>query len=451
MHEYAIQRMKMPTSGSPWPGTAAFDEHGLSISGSFAEELAARFGTPLVVVDESHLRARCREFRSAFPTLLWAVKAFPLRAVIRVVLDEGFGLLAATGGEMDACLRAGAPADRVVLHGNNKSEREIDEAVRARLSLIILDNGEEVDRVADAAERARLRQPVLLRVAPGIDVDAHAYVKTAAPETKFGTPVAGGLALEAIRRASKQPSLDLRGIHLHLGSQLLDPRPYLAGVEAGLDLLAEARDDVGFRARTLDIGGGMGTRYVDEGPAAPGDLAATVVEALEEGCRRRNLDVPDLIVEPGRAITSGAAVTLYRVGTIKEIPGRRTYVAVDGGMSDNIRPALYGSRYTMAVASRTSSAREQPVTVVGRHCESGDELARDVQLPIDLRRDDVLAVASTGAYEYAMASNYNKVGRPAVVMVGPGGPRLVARREEYEDLARLDMDERAGTAGVDAE
>ncbi|MDQ4005264.1 MAG: diaminopimelate decarboxylase [Actinomycetota bacterium] len=443
--------MNMPTGISPWPSSAAFDEAGLSIGGTTAEALAERFGTPLVVIDEEHLRARCREFRPAFPHLMWAVKAFPLRAVIRLVLDEGLGLLAATGGEVDACLRAGAPADRIVLHGNNKSEREIDEAVEARLLLVILDNGDEVARVGAAAERARVRQPVLLRVAPGIDVDAHAYVKTAVPETKFGTPVAGGLALDALRTATEHRSLDVRGIHLHLGSQLLDPRPYLTGIEASLDVLAEAREAFGFQAAVLDVGGGMGTRYVDEVPVPPADLARRMIEALGDGCRRRGLAVPELIVEPGRAVTSGSAVTLYRVGTIKQIPGRRTYVAVDGGMSDNIRPALYGSRYTMALASRASPARDRNVTVVGRHCESGDELGRDVPLPEDLGRDDLLAVASTGAYEYAMASTYNKVGRPAVVMVGSEGPRLVARREDYEDLARLDMDEPAGTVGAGAE
>jgi diaminopimelate decarboxylase len=391
------------------------------------------------VVDEAHLRERCRAFAGAFPRVLWAVKAFPLRAVMRVALDEGLGLLAATGGEVDTCLRAGAPPDRVTLHGNNKSDRELDEAVGATLGLVILDNGEEVDRLGAAAAAAGRRQPVLLRIAPGIDVDAHAYVKTAAPDTKFGTPVAGGLALEALRAAVGHPALDVLGIHLHLGSQLLDPSPYRSGVDAALDFLAEARRELGFEARLLDLGGGMGTRYRDERPVDPKHLADAVLGALAEGCRSRGLPAPELIVEPGRAITSGAAVTLYRIGSIKVIPDLRTYVAVDGGMSDNIRPALYGSRYTMALASRRSSAGSHPVTVVGRHCESGDELGRDVTLPKDLRRGDLLAVASTGAYEYAMASTYNKVGRPAVVMVDADGSRLIARREEYGDLARLDV------------
>ena len=433
--------MNMPTERpGPWPSRASFDERGLSIDARSAVALAEEHGTPLVVIDEEHLRERCRAFAGAFPRVLWAVKALPLRAVIRTVLDEGLDLLAATGGEVDASLRAGAHPERITLHGNNKGEREIDEAVRAGVGTVVLDNAEEVDPVGSAAGAAGRSQRVLLRVAPGIDVDTHAYVKTAAPDTKFGTPVAAGLALRALAAAVEHPSLDVAGIHMHLGSQLLDPAPYRTGVEAALDFLQAAREELGFEARTLDIGGGMGTRYRDEHPVEPGALATSVLAALEEGCRARGLAVPGLVVEPGRAITSGAAVTLYTVGSIKEIPDLRTYVAVDGGMSDNIRPALYGSRYTMTLASRRSAAPPHPVTVVGRHCESGDELGRDVPLPSDLRRGDLLAVASTGAYEYAMASTYNKVGRPAVVMVGNGGARLVARREDYDDLARLDVE-----------
>ena len=426
--------------GSPWPSAAAFDENGLVVAGVTASGLAEEFGTPLLVVDEAHVRARCRDFKEAFPRVLWAVKAFPLRRLMRIALDEGLDLLAATGGEMDACFRANAPAGRVVFHGNNKSDGELGEAARAGVGLVIADNEEELLRISALAESSDRPQPVLLRVAPGIDVETHAYIKTAAPDTKFGTPLAGGLAMAALRTAAALPGIDLRGIHIHLGSQLLDARPYLAGVKAGLDLLAEARDAVGLQARVLDIGGGMGTTYTEEAPIGVGKLAAAISAELEAGCRERGLPVPELLVEPGRAIVSGAALTLYRVGSIKDVPDIRTFVAVDGGMSDNIRPALYGSRYTIALASRRSEVAERTVTIVGKHCESGDVLARDVTLPGDLRRGDLLAFASTGAYEYSMASNYNKVGRPAVVAVAEGRTRLIARRETYEDLADLDVD-----------
>jgi diaminopimelate decarboxylase len=443
-HNNSTNRISMQPeaveAGGPWPSGTAFGAEGLTVRGTTAARLAEQHGTPLVVVDEEHVRARCREFREGYPRALWAVKAFPVRALIRLALDEGLGLLCATGGELDTCLRAGADPALVVLHGNNKSDEEIDRAVSAGVGLVVADNEAELPRIATAAERARRTQPILLRVAPGIDVQAHEYVKTGAPDTKFGTPVAEGLALRALRRASELPGVEPVGIHLHLGSQLLEAKPYLAALGVALDLLAEANEEFGFQARLLDLGGGMGTAYTEEHPLSPAELGAELRDALAAGCEARGLPVPELIGEPGRAITAGAAFTLYRVGSIKEIPGVRTYVAVDGGISDNIRPALYGARYTIGLASRQSTAVDRTVTVVGRHCESGDVLARDVPLPEDLRPGDLLAFASTGAYEYAMASNYNKVGRPPVVLVRDGEARLIVRRETLDDLARLDVD-----------
>ena len=432
--------MTMQNATGPWPASAELGSEGLAIGGISASQLAEEFGTPLVVVDEAHFRARCREFRDAFPRALGAVKSFPLRALMRFALEEGLDLLASTGGEVDACLRAGAPGERLVYHGNNKLDVEIAEAVEAKVGLLILDNEGEVARVAAAARSAGRRQPVMLRIAPGIDVETHEYIKTAAPDTKFGTPVAGGLALEAMRTALAADGLKVMGVHLHLGSQLLDFGPYSVGLAAALDFLAEARDQLGLEAQVLDIGGGMGTRYTEEAPEPVAQLATEVLPALEEGCRERGLQVPQLAVEPGRAIASGSAVTLYRVGSLKDVPDIRSFLAVDGGMSDNIRPALYGSRYTIALASRYSAEPARTVTIVGRHCETGDVLARDVALPGDIQRDDLLAFASTGAYEYSMSSNYNRVGRPAVVALSGSDPRLIARRETYDDLARLDID-----------
>ena len=436
----------------PWSEGASFGPDGLTIRGQLARELAERFGTPLVVVDEEHVRERCRAFAAAYERVLWAVKAFPAQALIRIAAEEGLGLLAATGGELDACLRAGVPAEAVVLHGNNKLDDEIDRAVREGVGLLILDNEEEIDRVDTAAAARGRPQPVLLRLAPGIEVSSHAYVATGVPDTKFGIPV--GTAASALKRALAADHLDVRGVHVHVGSQLLDSAPYLGALEVALAFLEEARDGAGFEAELLDLGGGMGARYTDEEAPAPADIADPVREALLRGCEERGLPVPTLIAEPGRAISSSAACTIYRVGTIKEVPGIRTYVAVDGGMSDNIRPALYDARYTVAVASRASDARSAEVTIVGRHCESGDVLARDATLPDDLARGDLVAVAGTGAYEYAMSSSYNKVGRPAVVLVGGDGPRVILRREEPGDLARLDagrppVDEAAPPPGIE--
>lgn len=422
---------------APWPDGATFDAQGLSVAGVRASDLAGRHGTPLVVVDEAHLRERCRAFVGAFGRVLWAVKAFPAGGLIRVALEEGLGLLAATDGELKACLRAGARGERLAFHGNNKSDAEIDLAVGTGVSLLIVDNEEELDRVAEAASRHGTRQPVLLRVAPGIDVDTHAYVATGMADTKFGIPEP--FALRAFKTALSLPTLDVRGLHLHLGSQLFDAQPYLASLDVAVGLLGRVRDELGFEARTLDVGGGMGVAYTDERPMDLGALSHAVGDRLAERCAAAGIPVPELIVEPGRAVTSNAAVTVYTVGVIKEIPGVRTFASVDGGMSDNVRPALYGSRYTMALGSRASGSEGRPYTVVGRHCETGDTVARDVQLPGDIRRGDLLAVASTGAYEYAMSSNYNKVGRPAVVLVGGGGDRLILRREDLGDLDRLEM------------
>jgi diaminopimelate decarboxylase len=424
---------------APWPRRAWFGSRGLVLEGVEASALAERFGTPLVVVDEVHFRERCRAFGSAFDRVLWAVKAFPARELMRIALQEGLGLLAATGEELEACVGAGATGDRLAIHGSNKSDVEIEAAVRAEVSLLVVDGEEELERVEAAAAGAGAAQPVLVRLAPGIDVETHAYVKTATADTRFGIPVAEGLAIRALKRALGLPHLRVRGIHLHLGSQLLSERPFLTAVDAGLDFLAEARAELGFEAEVLDVGGGMGVAYTDESPVGPAELALAIEDRLAGGCRARGLAVPQVVVEPGRAISGNAALTLYRVGAVKEVPRGPTYVAVDGGMSDNIRPALYGARYTVARASRATGAPPIPMTVVGRHCESGDVLARDVSLPSDVGRDDLLAVAATDAYEYAMASNYNRAGRPAVVLVGPGGPREILRREDAADLARLDV------------
>ncbi|MGH2740871.1 MAG: diaminopimelate decarboxylase [Actinomycetota bacterium] len=423
----------------PWPIGSREGFDGLVLGGRHAATLADEFGTPLVVVDEGHVRARCREFREAFGWVLWAVKAFPIGALMQIALEEGLGVLAATGGEVDACLRAGAPADRVWFHGNNKSSEEIAAAVDAGIGMLIIDNEEEVERVDVAAANAGRVQPVLLRIAPGIDVATHRYVQTGARDTKFGVPVADGLALSALKKAQNASNLRVKGAHVHVGSQLLGSEPYLASVDAALDFLAEARAAFGFDAEVLDIGGGVGVVYTDEQPVDVADLAGAVRDRVSKGCEQRTLLPPTLVAEPGRAVTANAGVTLYRVGTIKEAPGVRTYVAVDGGMSDNIRPALYESKYRVALASRRSHAPHSAVTIVGRHCESGDVLAWDVELPSDITRGDVIAFAATGSYEYAMASNYNKVGRPPVVLVRDEQARLIIRREDSADLARLEV------------
>lgn len=425
---------------SPWSVNATFGPGGLSVAGVGAEELATRYGTPLLVIDEDDFRARCRRFAAAFPRVLFAVKAFPSRTLIRAAVEEGLGLLVSTGGELHACLRAGADPAIISFHGNNKSQAELELALDMHVGIITVDNLSELHLLDELARARGTRQPVLLRIAPGVEGETHAYLETGGLDSKFGIPEFGDRALEAMRAASDATGIELLGIHAHVGSQLLHVEPYLNEVDRLFDLFAEARAALGLAVGLVDLGGGFGVTYTQEAPVEPEEASARILGAVKEAATARNLEVPDVMVEPGRALVANPVCTLYRVGAIKEVPSGTTYVAVDGGMSDNIRPALYGSRYAVASAGRPRAREDAVVTVVGKHCETGDVLAREVALSADLRQGDLLAFAATGAYGYAMASNYNRVGRPAVVAVRNGSARLVIRREDEADLDRLEVD-----------
>ncbi len=424
--------------GGPWPDHAVFGREGLNISGVSAEAVARRYGTPLMVVDEEHLRRRAKAFASLFPHPLYAVKAFTCRAVIRLVAEEGLDVLASTGGELGACLRAGVPGSRIVLHGNNKSDEELRQAVGAGVRLVNVDNPDELERLDRIAAEAGAVQHIMLRVIPEIRAGGHEKIVTGALGSKFGTPLAKVPA--TVRRAAELRGVRLVGIHAHLGSQVLEAEPYLAAVDVLLDLLARLRDETGFVAELVDVGGGFGVAYTDEEPFELDRLAPQLLSRVRDGARSRGLEVPHVLVEPGRAVVGTSMVTVYRVGTVKDSPDGRTLVAVDGGMSDNVRPMLYGARYTVAHAGAVRPAEPAVVDVVGRHCESGDVLARDVPLPWLPRPGDLLAFAATGAYTYSMASTYNRVGRPAVVAVLDGAVRLWLRRESDEELDRLEVD-----------
>ncbi|MBI4260536.1 MAG: diaminopimelate decarboxylase [Actinobacteria bacterium] len=429
----------LPPAG-PWPITAAFGSGGLGVAGVAAAELAGEHGTPLLVVDEDHVRRRCRTFAGAFPRALYAVKAFTSRRLVRIAQEEGMGLLVASGGELAACLRAGADPARIAFHGNNKSDEELELAVATGIDLVIADNASELARLDAIASGTGRRQAVLFRVIPGVSAGTHSFVETGELDSKFGTPIPGGLALRAVAQAALAPALELRGIHAHVGSQIVRAEPFLSAVDVLLDFMAEVRAELGVELPVLDLGGGFGAVYTDERPPDVEEVAAAMLDRVAEGCRRRGLPVPEVVVEPGRAVVANAVLTLYRVGSVKEIPGVRNFVAVDGGMSDNIRPVLYGARYTVAVAHPVRRGAPRTVTVVGKHCESGDVLARDVDLPDDLAPGDLLAFAATGAYGYSMASNYNRLGRPAVVGVRDGRAEVWLRRERPEDLDRLEVD-----------
>jgi diaminopimelate decarboxylase len=429
--------------GAPWPLRAAREADGsMSVGGLGVARLAEEFGTPLYVLDGDDLRARCRDFVTAFgpDNVIYASKAWCTTAVLQVVAAEGLLVDVASAGELHTALAAGVAPARIVLHGNNKSEAELDRALEVGVGRIVVDAFEELDRLDRLARSRGVVAPVLLRITPGIDAHTHDYVRTGHDDAKFGFTLSLGLADEALRRARSLPSLDVRGIHAHIGSQVLGIDAFVANAEVAIDLLARWRDEEGVLLREVDLGGGMGVAYApDDEPAVIAELAAAVRRVVVERSARHDLPVPDVLVEPGRAIVAPTALTLYRVGVVKDLPGLSRWVAVDGGMSDNIRPALYGARHAITLASRASAAVEAPVKLVGKHCESGDLLAVDAPLPTDVAAGDLLAMATTGAYTEAMASNYNRLPRPAAVLVEGGDARLIIRREGLDDLLARDV------------
>jgi len=428
-----------------WPRSAQRRDGVLMLAGRDVRDLAEEFGTPLFVCDEADFRARAREFRAAFgqdDLVCYAAKAFCCREVLRWAVQEGLGVDVCTEGELETALSAGLPGHLITLHGNNKSVAELARALAAGAGLIVLDSFEEIARLAWLAERDGRRQKVLVRVTTGVDAHTHEYIATAHPDQKFGFSLASGAAAEAVRRVLGCPELELAGLHSHIGSQITDIAQFELAAGLMIGLAAAIRDEHGVEIAELDLGGGFGIAYTAQDTAVgPAEVARRLTAAVDEGCHAVGLTRPRLTVEPGRAIAGPGTVTLYEVGTIKDVPfdgGLRTYVSVDGGMSDNIRTALYDARYTCTLASRESSAPPALSRVVGRHCESGDIVVRHAWLPSDLAPGDLLAVAATGAYCRSAASNYNHVPRPPVAAVRDGAARLLIRRETIGDLLRLD-------------
>ncbi|MDX6216301.1 MAG: diaminopimelate decarboxylase [Frankiales bacterium] len=430
-----------------WPATAARSAEGvLTLGGVDVRDLAAEHGTPLLVLDEDDLRARCRSWRQAFDAwpngadVAYAGKAFLSKAVVKVVQEEGLGLDVCTGGELAVALAAGFDPARLWFHGNNKSVNELERAVDAGVGTVVVDSFEEIVRLAAVAQRRDVRQRVYVRVTPGVEAHTHEYVQTGQEDQKFGFSLASGAAAEACRRVVGLPSLELVGIHCHIGSHIFDTHGFSLAAHRMVELLAAIRDEHGIELPELDLGGGHGIAYTAaDDPMSTADHAAGLRAIVEKECANANLTVPRVVVEPGRAVVGPTTVTVYEVGTVKELPGLRTYVSVDGGMSDNIRTALYDARYTAVLASRTSTAEPKNVTLCGKHCESGDIVVHDVPLPADLAPGDLVAVPASGAYHRSMASNYNHVPRPPVVAVKDGASRVIVRRETEDDLLALDV------------
>ena len=449
-----------------WPASTRRGPDGaVSIGGVDLRALAVEHGTPAYVLDEDDFRARARgyleAFGAAFGTIgtevdvYYAGKAFLSVAVARWAHDEGLRIDTSTGGELAIALRAGIPGPDIGLHGNNKSDSEIARALDAGVGRIVIDSLGEVQRVADAVARRRdatgrmsERAPVMVRVTTGVHAGGHEYISTAHEDQKFGLSIAGGQAMAALREVLARPELELLGIHSHIGSQILDPAGFEVAARLLLELRAHLAQETGHLVGELDLGGGYGIAYLPgEVPLDPERIAKDIARVVGDVCAELGTTVPRISIEPGRAVVGPTTITLYTVGTVKPVvvggqgagTFTRTYVSVDGGMSDNLRPALYGARYTAAVVSRASDSARVTARVVGKHCESGDIVVHDVDLPADIAPGDLLAVPATGAYGRSMASNYNHVPRPPVVAVAEGASRVLVRRETEDDLLALDQ------------
>jgi diaminopimelate decarboxylase len=428
------------------PLTAGVTEGGhLTLGGCDAVELAGEFGTPLYVFDEETLRGQCRAFQHEFQSrynnsiVAYAAKAYLGRALAGIIAQEGMSLDVVSGGELAVAASVSFPAERIHFHGNNKSEQELREALEYGVSRIVVDNFHEMQLLNGIAQGRGARQKVLLRLSPGIDPHTHAKTTTGTLENKFGIPLPTGQAEAAVRQALDMPGLELVGLHVHLGSPVFELEPYAQAVDAVLEFASRMRKNYAFEMSEFSPGGGFAVAYTPEQHAPePGVYAETVTSTLREGLWRHELPAPQLIVEPGRSIVARSAVALYTVGSSKEVPGVMRFVSVDGGMADNIRPALYESRYAALVTNRVHDERRETVTVAGKYCESGDILMPDAELP-PLEAGDVLAMPAAGAYALAMASNYNLSLRPAVLLVKDGEARVMRRRETYEDLTRADV------------
>jgi diaminopimelate decarboxylase len=433
------------------PDTAARTAGGhLSIGGCDVVDLVARFGSPLYVFDEATLRSRLRGYRAAlrdWPAggdVLYSAKAYLSPAMVRLLVEEDCGIDVVSGGELAVALRFGMDPARVGFAGNNKDAGEVRDAAGAGIGHLVIDSDHELS-LLDALDGvgAAPRLGAMLRVSPGVKPDTHDFISTGQLDSKFGFSVETGAAMDALRRAMQVSAIDLRGVHMHIGSQIFDLRSYPAALDIVADLLLRARAELGFTARELSVGGGLGIAYTDDDdPPLPAEFMQVVTESVRSTFTARGLPLPALFVEPGRSVAGPAGVAVYTVGARKQIPGVRTYVSVDGGMGDNIRPKLYGARYQPVLVVEDGARPQETVSLAGRYCESTDILVRDCTLP-QLRAGDLVALPAAGAYTLAMSSNYNVNFRPAVVFVRDARARLVRRRETLDDVLRCEVLEEA--------
>lgn len=430
---------------SIFPQTAKIENNQLSVGGCRVSELAREFGTPLYLFDEATLRHQCtlfrEEFRRRYPQsqVIYACKAYITRALARIFQEEGLGLDVVSGGELAIAAAVDFPRDKIYFHGNNKSPDELRLALKERIGRVVVDNFHELSLLDSLAGKEGVRQEIMLRLSPGVDPHTHRFTTTGIIDSKFGFPLVTGQAAEAVKRALGCAHLKLVGLHFHLGSPLFEIEPYQQAMRLVLSFAAQIKEKEGFRLEEISPGGGFAIQYLrSQPPPSAADYAEGIVGSLVQGCRELNLELPRLVIEPGRALVGRAGVAVYTVGARKDIPGVRNYVAVDGGMGDNIRPALYGAQYEALVANKAEEADKEVVTLCGKFCESGDILIKDIALP-PLSAGDIIAMPGAGAYCLAMASNYNASLKPPIVLVKDGKARLIRRRESYDDLMSLDV------------
>ena len=423
------------------------EEGHLTIGGMDAVALAHEFGTPAYILDENVIRANCREYLSAArrefgedALPLYASKALCFTGIYRLAAEEGMGVDCVSGGELYTAAKAGFPAERIYFHGNNKTDRDIAQAMDMGVGRFVVDNIEELYALADEAEKRGIVQGILLRITPGIDPHTHKAVVTGNVDSKFGSAIVTGQAMEIVKLALSKKSLDLVGLHCHIGSQIFDLEPFSDAADIMVRFIADIKRECAYEIRELNLGGGFGVRYTeDDREISYSGAIADIAKIVRTFCEKNGIRMPRVILEPGRSLVAAAGATLYTVGSVKEIPSFRNYVSVDGGMPDNPRYALYQSQYTALIANKASEPRDYRATIAGRCCESGDLLGENMLLQ-KAERGDILAVLVTGAYNYSMASNYNRIPRPPVIMVRDGKARVAVRRETYEDIVRNDLD-----------
>lgn len=427
-------------------GTSFIHKNGhLQIGGVDMVDLAKQFGTPLYVYDVAHIRSQARAFKQAFQDsgvkgqVAYASKAFSCVAMVQLVEEEGLNLDVVSGGELYTALAAGFPAERIHFHGNNKSAEEIEMAVEAGIGCFIADNFHELDLLADAAHRHQQQITVLLRTTPGVEAHTHDYIATGQEDSKFGFDLGSGQVFDALSYVLGNDAFVCLGLHCHIGSQIFDGHGFKLAVEKIYEELERCSEQIAFIPQVLNLGGGFGIRYVEgDDPQPAEEYVKAMVESVKNQSAKLRFPIPEIWIEPGRALVGNAGTTLYKAGSKKEIPNVRRYLSIDGGMSDNLRPALYHAKYEGMLANRAFESCDDTVSIAGKCCETGDMLIWDLKLP-EVEAGDLLAVFSTGAYGYSMANNYNRIPRPPVVFVEDGRASLVVKRESYEDLVQLDL------------